>query len=90
MGRCVRTSAHRPPCFRILLVTSATLAVSNLSAYHWIIWAHFFGRKPRDRTMPVGVEAWVTQIPPITRAWLAFSVLTSLAVVSRFLTLTKS
>ncbi|KII86791.1 hypothetical protein PLICRDRAFT_55690 [Plicaturopsis crispa FD-325 SS-3] len=30
--------------------------------------------------MPVGIEAWVTQIPPITRAWLALSVLTSLAV----------
>ncbi len=32
--------------------------------------------------MPVGIEAWVTQIPPVTRAWLALSVLTSLAVVS--------
>jgi hypothetical protein len=31
--------------------------------------------------MPVGIEAWVTQIPPITRCWLALSVLTSLAVV---------
>ena len=31
--------------------------------------------------MPVGIEAWITQIPPITRAWLALSVLTSLAVV---------
>jgi hypothetical protein len=31
--------------------------------------------------MPVGVEAWFTQIPPITRGWLALSVLTSLAVV---------
>ncbi|KAF8827604.1 hypothetical protein HHX47_DHR4000192 [Lentinula edodes] len=30
--------------------------------------------------MPVGVEAWITQIPPITRGWLALSVLTSLAV----------
>lgn len=32
--------------------------------------------------MPVGIEAWITQIPPITRAWLALSVLTSVAVVS--------
>jgi len=31
--------------------------------------------------MPVGIEAWVTQIPPITRAWLMLSVATSLAVV---------
>ncbi len=33
-------------------------------------------------TMPVGIEAWITQIPPITRGWLALSVLISLAVVS--------
>lgn len=32
--------------------------------------------------MPVGIEAWVTQIPPITRWWLILAVLTSLAVVS--------
>jgi len=32
--------------------------------------------------MPVGVEAWITQIPPITRGWLGLSILTSLAVVS--------
>ena len=32
--------------------------------------------------MPVGIEAWITQIPPITRGWLAVSVLISLAVVS--------
>jgi hypothetical protein len=31
--------------------------------------------------MPVGIEAWFTQIPPITRAWLALAVSTSLAVV---------
>ena len=31
--------------------------------------------------MPVGIEAWFAQIPPITRTWLALSVLTSLAVV---------
>jgi hypothetical protein len=31
--------------------------------------------------MPVGIEAWLTQIPPITRAWLVLAVLTSLAVV---------
>lgn len=35
--------------------------------------------------MPVGIEAWVTQIPPVTRAWLALSVLTSVAVVSESL-----
>jgi len=27
--------------------------------------------------MPVGIEAWVTQIPPITRGWLVLAVLTS-------------
>jgi hypothetical protein len=32
--------------------------------------------------MPVGIEVWVTQIPPITRGWLILAVLTSLAVVS--------
>jgi hypothetical protein len=32
-------------------------------------------------SMPVGIEAWITQIPPITRSWLALAVLTSLAVV---------
>ena len=32
-------------------------------------------------SMPVGIEAWVTQIPPITRGWLTLAVLTSLAVV---------
>lgn len=31
--------------------------------------------------MPVGIEVWLTQVPPITRAWLACAVLTSLAVV---------
>lgn len=31
--------------------------------------------------MPVGLEAWFNQVPPITRAWLAAAVLTSLAVV---------
>ena len=31
--------------------------------------------------MPVGIEAWVNQIPPVTRTWLVLSVLTSLAVV---------
>ena len=33
-------------------------------------------------TMPVGLEVWFNQVPPITRGWLAFAVLTSLAVVS--------
>jgi hypothetical protein len=32
--------------------------------------------------MPVGIEEWIIQIPPITRGWLALAVLTSLAVVS--------
>ena len=31
--------------------------------------------------MPVGLEAWFTQIPPVTRTWLALAVLTSVAVV---------
>jgi len=31
--------------------------------------------------MPVGLEAWITQIPPITRGWFAFSLFISLAVV---------
>lgn len=31
--------------------------------------------------MPVGIEAWFAQVPPITRGWLACAVLTSLAVV---------
>jgi Derlin-2/3 len=34
--------------------------------------------------MPVGIEAWITQIPPITRGWLALSILISLAVVGLF------
>ena len=35
--------------------------------------------------MPVvGIEAWVTQVPPITRSWLALAVLTSVAVVRLF------
>ncbi|TFK64628.1 Der1-like protein [Pluteus cervinus] len=36
--------------------------------------------------MPVGLEAWITQIPPITRGWLALSVLTSLAVQCQIIT----
>ncbi|KIK01858.1 hypothetical protein K443DRAFT_544597 [Laccaria amethystina LaAM-08-1] len=36
--------------------------------------------------MPVGIEAWITQIPPITRAWLALSVLISLAVQCQLIT----
>ncbi|TFY68749.1 hypothetical protein EVJ58_g817 [Rhodofomes roseus] len=36
--------------------------------------------------MPVGIEAWVTQIPPVTRAWLALAVLTSLAVQCQVIT----
>ena len=39
-----------------------------------------FPRPPQS--MPVvGLEAWFTQIPPVTRTWLALSVLTSVAVV---------
>jgi len=33
--------------------------------------------------MPVGIEAWIRQIPPVTRGWLAAAVLTTLAVVSQ-------
>lgn len=33
--------------------------------------------------MPVGLEAWIHQTPPITRGWLALAVLTSVAVVRR-------
>ncbi|KAH9980205.1 Der1-like protein [Lactifluus volemus] len=36
--------------------------------------------------MPVGLEAWFTQIPPVTRAWLALSVLTSVAVQCQLIT----
>ncbi|KAI0315807.1 Der1-like protein [Amylostereum chailletii] len=36
--------------------------------------------------MPVGIEAWVTQIPPVTRAWLITCVLTSLAVQCQVVT----
>lgn len=32
--------------------------------------------------MPVGIEAWVREIPPVTRTWLALSVFLSIAVVS--------
>jgi hypothetical protein len=36
----------------------------------------------RQHQMPVvGLEAWFAQIPPVTRTWLALSVLTSVAVV---------
>lgn len=34
--------------------------------------------------MPVGIEAWITQVPPVTRGWLALSVLMSLAVVCAY------
>jgi len=36
--------------------------------------------------MPVGIEAWITQIPPITRGWLALSILISLAVQCELIT----
>jgi hypothetical protein len=31
--------------------------------------------------MPVGIEAWLTEVPPVTRAWLALSVGLSIATV---------
>ncbi|KAG2001828.1 endoplasmic reticulum protein [Coprinopsis cinerea AmutBmut pab1-1] len=37
-------------------------------------------------TMPVGIEAWITQIPPITRCWLALAVFSSLAVQCQIVT----
>ncbi|KAF7424460.1 hypothetical protein PC9H_009767 [Pleurotus ostreatus] len=36
--------------------------------------------------MPVGIDAWISQIPPITRGWLTLSVLTSLAVQTQLVT----
>ncbi|KAI0031051.1 Der1-like protein [Vararia minispora EC-137] len=36
--------------------------------------------------MPVGIEAWVTQIPPVTRAWLGLAVLTSVAIQCQLVT----
>ncbi|KAA1469848.1 Der1-like protein [Dentipellis sp. KUC8613] len=36
--------------------------------------------------MPVGVEAWISQIPPVTRTWLILSVLTSVAVQCQLVT----
>jgi len=36
--------------------------------------------------MPVGIEAWVTEIPPITRGWVFLSVLTTLAVQCQLVT----
>ncbi|KAI0269912.1 Der1-like protein [Gloeopeniophorella convolvens] len=36
--------------------------------------------------MPVGLEAWFAQIPPVTRGWLALSVLTSVAVQCQLVT----
>jgi hypothetical protein len=38
-------------------------------------------RTPTIQMPVVGLEAWFTQIPPVTRTWLALSVLTSVAVV---------
>jgi len=43
---------------------------------------HHYPRSSAIDSMPVvGLEAWFTQIPPVTRTWLALSVLTSVAVV---------
>ncbi|TDL22244.1 Der1-like protein [Rickenella mellea] len=36
--------------------------------------------------MPVGIEAWLAQVPPITRGWIACAVLTSLAVQCQLVT----
>ncbi|KAF9013274.1 Der1-like protein [Cyathus striatus] len=36
--------------------------------------------------MPVGIEAWIRQIPPITRGWLALCVATSLAIQCQLVT----
>ncbi|KAI6014661.1 Der1-like protein [Pisolithus marmoratus] len=36
--------------------------------------------------MPVGIEAWLWQVPPITRAWLALAVAMSLAVQCQVVT----
>ncbi|TFY79766.1 hypothetical protein EWM64_g4246 [Hericium alpestre] len=36
--------------------------------------------------MPVGIEAWITQIPPVTRAWLLLSIATSIAVQCQLVT----
>jgi Derlin-2/3 len=36
--------------------------------------------------MPVGIEAWVTEIPPITRGWVFLSILTTLAVQCQLVT----
>ncbi|KZV91734.1 Der1-like protein [Exidia glandulosa HHB12029] len=36
--------------------------------------------------MPVGVEAWLTQIPPITRGWLLLAVATSIGVQCQLVT----
>ncbi|KAH9042061.1 Der1-like protein [Lactarius pseudohatsudake] len=36
--------------------------------------------------MPVGLEAWFTQIPPVTRTWLALAVITSVAVQCQLVT----
>ncbi|KAL4075140.1 Derlin [Scleroderma yunnanense] len=36
--------------------------------------------------MPVGIETWLIQVPPVTRAWLLLSVATSLAVQCQVVT----
>ncbi|CAE6518468.1 unnamed protein product [Rhizoctonia solani] len=36
--------------------------------------------------MPVGIEAWLTEVPPITRAWMVLSVATSVAVQCQMVT----
>ncbi|KDQ06812.1 hypothetical protein BOTBODRAFT_39304 [Botryobasidium botryosum FD-172 SS1] len=36
--------------------------------------------------MPVGIEAWIAEIPPVTRAWLALSVTISIVVQCQFVT----
>ncbi|KDQ20915.1 hypothetical protein BOTBODRAFT_124792 [Botryobasidium botryosum FD-172 SS1] len=36
--------------------------------------------------MPVGIEAWITEIPPVTRAWLGLSVILSVAAQCHLVT----
>jgi hypothetical protein len=81
---------RRPPAPRLRLrprlhpSTSATLPSHRVTG----------GQLKRTATatiqMPVvGLEAWFTQIPPVTRTWLALSVLTSVAVVRPNIIITR-
>ena len=83
----VLDDVHRRSCSPALLVIPATF---SLLVYHSSVRPIILEAYLEDNTMPVGVEAWVTQIPPITRAWLGLAVLMSLAVVSLLLLFSKS